>query len=351
MHHAPAPPHPATRRGLTRLSALLVLTLLLGLVNGFAGQRPAHADPGDEGGTPALREKLETASKGYIDAKNELARSVKRQKQLDKRLKEIEAELVERTGNVRKIAAAAYRTGRATTASLLLDSGSPEGFLKRAGMLDVLAANEDRHLRDLRETRDRESRARAEIDREIAEQRKQVTVMAKRKDQAEAALAEARTAETQSATYAGPGAPGASAKPAPRNPDGSWPSESCSLNDPTTSGCLTPRTLHALQQAQGAGFNRYVACFRSENSGEHPQGRACDFAAQRDGFGGAATGGDKTYGDNLSSYFIGNADRLGVLYVIWYRQIWLPSSGWMSYSGAYGDPSSDHTNHVHLSVY
>ena len=76
-----------------------------------------------------------------------------------------------------------------------------------------------------------------------------------------------------------------------------------------------------------------------------------DFAAQRDGFGGAASGGDKTYGDNLSSYFIGNADRLGVLYVIWYRQIWLPSSGWMSYSGAYGDPSSDHTNHVHLSVY
>ena len=40
-----------------------------------------------------------------------------------------------------------------------------------------------------------------------------------------------------------------------------------------------------------------------------------------------------------------------MLYVIWYRQIWLPSSGWKSYSGGNGDPSSDHTNHVHLSVY
>jgi peptidoglycan DL-endopeptidase CwlO len=39
-----------------------------------------------------------------------------------------------------------------------------------------------------------------------------------------------------------------------------------------------------------------------------------------------------------------------VQYVIWYRQIWLPSSGWKSYTRAYGDPSSDHTNHVHLSM-
>ena len=30
---------------------------------------------------------------------------------------------------------------------------------------------------------------------------------------------------------------------------------------------------------------------------------------------------------------------------------WLPSSGWRAYRSARGDPSSDHTNHVHLSVY
>jgi hypothetical protein len=39
-----------------------------------------------------------------------------------------------------------------------------------------------------------------------------------------------------------------------------------------------------------------------------------------------------------------------VLYVIWYRQIWLPGSGWRSYTGCCG-PSAEHTNHVHLSVY
>jgi hypothetical protein len=38
-----------------------------------------------------------------------------------------------------------------------------------------------------------------------------------------------------------------------------------------------------------------------------------------------------------------------VLYVIWFREIWLPSSGWRSYSGS-GSPSAEHTDHVHLSV-
>ena len=71
-----------------------------------------------------------------------------------------------------------------------------------------------------------------------------------------------------------------------------------------------------------------MSCHRSGGSGEHPKGRACDFAAQKGGFGGDATGGDRTYGNNLAAYFLRNADRLGVLYVIWYRQIWLPSSGW-----------------------
>ena len=64
-----------------------------------------------------------------------------------------------------------------------------------------------------------------------------------------------------------------------------------------------------------------------------------------------ATGGDRVYGNNLAAFFVRNASQLAVLYVIWYRQIWLPATGWRSYGGANGDPSSDHTNHVHLSVY
>ncbi|MFF0314762.1 coiled-coil domain-containing protein [Micromonospora sp. NPDC005252] len=346
-----------------RLAALIVMMVTLGvaLPVGAAtaappgGLRAAAAPDGDEeGGTPALRAQLEAASKGYLDAKRALDTSVQRQQQLAAKLKTTEAEMTVRNGKVGEIAGVAYRTGRLSTVSALLNTNTPEGFMDRAAALDVVAANEDRVLRDLHATRDEANRTRTALDGEIREQRKQVEVMAKRKEQAERALAVAtsKPRTTAADTSSNRGTSTANAQPAPRNSDGSWPSESCSVNDPTpASGCITPRTLHALNQAKAAGFTRYVSCHRSGGSGEHPKGRACDFAAQKGGFGGDATGGDKTYGNNLAAYFIRNSDRLAVLYVIWYRQIWLPSSGWKSYSGGNGDPSSEHTNHVHLSVY
>nr|WP_083916067.1 hypothetical protein [Micromonospora lupini] len=319
------------------------------------GLRAAAAPDGDEeGGTPALRAQLDAASKGYLDAKRALDTSVQRQQQLATKLKATEAEMTVRNGKVGEIAGVAYRTGRLSTVSALLNTNTPEGFMDRAAALDVVAANEDRVLRDLHATRDEANRTRTALDGEIREQRKQVEVMAKRKEQAERALtvATSKPRTTAADTSSNRGTSTANAEPAPRNSDGSWPSESCSINDPTpASGCITPRTLHALNQAKAAGFTRYVSCHRSGGSGEHPKGRACDFAAQKGGFGGIASGGDKTYGNNLAAYFIRNSDRLAVLYVIWFRQIWLPSSGWKSYSGGNGDPSSDHTNHVHLSVY
>ncbi|MFC3500676.1 coiled-coil domain-containing protein [Micromonospora krabiensis] len=348
------------RRRAARTAALIVATLALGVATtpGTAATAAPPvgqlAAPGqdEEGGTPALRAQLEAASKGYLDAKTALDRSVKRQGELTAQLRTTEAELGQRSQKVGEIAGVAYRTGRLGAVSALLNSNTPDGFMDRAAALDAVAANEDRVLRDLLETRDEVTRTRTALDGEIREQRKQVAVMAKRKEQAERALTVANNRASTTADASNRGTSSATATPAPRNSDGSWPSESCSVNDPTpASGCITPRTLHALNQAKAAGFTRYVSCHRSGGSGEHPKGRACDFAAQKNGFGGDATGGDKTYGNNLAAYFIRNADRLAVLYVIWYRQIWLPSSGWKSYSGAGGDPSSDHTNHVHLSVY
>jgi hypothetical protein len=106
---------------------------------------------------------------------------------------------------------------------------------------------------------------------------------------------------------------------------------------------------NALQQARAAGFTHFTACFRQASFGEHPKGRACDFAAARTTFGGVATGDERTYGNNLAAWGIANADRIGVLYIIWFQRIWMPSTGWRSYSGS-GSPAAEHTNHVHISV-
>jgi len=325
-------------------------TLLIGLLLGvfvFGVASPAAADPNEDQGTPAtLKDKLEAASRGYLDAKARLEKSQQRQAQLTAQLATVEVDIVAQDRAVQELARTAYRAGTLTSLASVLDSGSPATLLDRLTLLDALAANERRTVTHLADTRARVTQAKADIDAEVTKQRQQLKIMNERKEQAEKALRAAGAGQATGRITGG----SATATPARRNSDGSWPSEGCSVNDPTTSGCITPRMLHAYQQARAAGFTRYCSCYRSSGSGEHPRGRACDFAAQKSGFGGAATGGDRTYGNNLAAFFVRNANRLAVLYVIWYRQIWLPSSGWRSYSGS-GSPAAEHTNHVHLSVY
>jgi hypothetical protein len=53
----------------------------------------------------------------------------------------------------------------------------------------------------------------------------------------------------------------------------------------------------------------------------------------------------KNYGNRLMAFLVRNADRLGILYVIWFKQIWFPATGWKNYHG----PSA-HTDHVHVSM-
>nr|WP_225853898.1 hypothetical protein [Micromonospora sp. AMSO31t] len=313
---------------------------------GVAAAAPSPNAP-DEGGSKQLREALEAAAKGHIDAKNRLDNSKRRQVALTNQLKQVEGRLVELSAQVGEVAAQSYRLGRLTPVSMLLGSSDPDAFLKRAAELDVLAQRDSKRLHDLNEAKAQATEAKVAIDTEVREQQKQLAVLAKKKRDAEVALA-----KVSSGSGSGFNGSSSSAKPAPRNSDGSWPSESCSVNDPTpASGCITPRTLHMLQQAKAAGYKRYVSCHRSGGGGEHPKGRACDFAAATGGFEDkTATGGDKSYGDSLANWAKNNANRLGIMYVIWYRQIWMPNTGWRAYSGG-GSPAADHTNHVHISMY
>jgi hypothetical protein len=354
--------NPARRRLATVLAALVATTglALAAPTSASAAPRPlaAPGDSGDdgEGGSKSLIQQLEAASKGFVEAKEALERSKKRQQQLTAKLKEIDTELGPKQAALDEIVQQSYRTGRLGPMTALITADSTGSMLDRAQTLETIAVKQDRAVRDLEDAKTQQEQAKVAIDAAVRDQQRQLTVMAKRKNQAEDALkvANAASGSSGSSSSSGGGSSGggssSQAAAAPRNSDGSLPSESCSVNDPTTSGCISPRTLHAMQEAKKDGFNHFVSCFRQQNSGEHPKGKACDFAADKGGFGGDATGASRDYGNRLANYFINNASRLGVLYVIWFRRIWLPSSGWKSYSGAGGDPSSDHTNHVHLSM-
>ena len=311
-----------------------------------APEAPTTAPPGDEGGTPLLRDVLDSAGRGYVAAKNAVDQSKRRQAQLATELAGVDRQIAALTPEVGAIAASAYRTGRVGPLMLLLENSSPDTFLERAIGLEQMAVRDDGKLRELDEAKTRVTRAKAALDAELGIQRKQLAVMDKRKKEAERAIALVGGKSTGGFVVARSPV----ARQAPRNSDGSWSTESCSLDDPTTTGCITPRLKHALTETKRLGFTRFVSCFRPGGPFEHPKGRACDFSAEPKGFGGDAKGANKIYGNNLAAFFVRNSDKLGILYVIWYRQIWFPATGWKSYSGAHGDPSSDHTNHVHLSV-
>ncbi len=293
-----------------------------------------------------LREKLEASAKSYYTAKAKLTASRARQEAIAKRLQESETNLVRLTAKVGEIAAARYKGSEiSVVTSILVGEGSAEEMLRGAAVADYLVWRDDEQLRKYRETRDDSKRQKQLLEKEVATQAQQLAALDKQKRDAEKALAS--VGGLVSAGYTGPPP---KAQPAPRRSDGGWPGESCSVKDPTgTGGCITPRTYHAVTEARLAGFTRFTKCWRTQSWGEHPRGRACDFSSARNGFAGAATGGDRTYGNRLAAWCKSNAEALGVMYVIWYRQIWMPGVGWRSYSGS-GGASGEHTNHVHLSM-
>jgi hypothetical protein len=293
---------------------LASVTLILGLSG-----TGAFADPDGTGGS--LQDQLTATSRAYSDAKARLDTAARKQAELKVQAAQSEVRLAQLNAQVGLLAATAYRTGPVGNFAAMLGSNSPEDFVARAMTLRQLAQNESRLLHQLKQTKQDAAAQQDALAKEIVTARTQSAEAARRKAQIQQALDVAGGGPTTGVVIPAP-----SADPVPRNSDGSLPDEGCSQKDPTTSGCLTPRTLHALQQARKSGFTHYTACWRQSTWGEHPKGRACDFAAAPNDFGGIATGSDRDYGNRLAGYFIANADRLGVLYVIWYHQIWTPAS-------------------------
>lgn len=331
------------RRWLGPVVAMVSAMVMVAGPAGLAEAAPTPSGHNTADRPPLLQDVLESTSRGYLRAKARLDKSVKRQAELNHELTQLQAKLDALRPQVGHIAVESYRSGRVGAVSVLLESSSPDSFLGRAVALDELNMLNNQKLAVLNQTQRGIALAKAAIDAEIREQQKQKAAIAKQKQEAEKALA----------LVGGPGLTGglvAATSPVARigpnrTADGGWRPENCSENDPTTSGCVTPRTLHAYKEVKRAGFNRFVSCYRPSGPWEHPKGRACDWSLQNSGFSPASTRDQKLYGNNVTAFLVRNADRLGIYYVIWYRQIWFPATGWKSYSGP-----SNHTDHVHMSL-
>jgi hypothetical protein len=326
------------------LAPLVAATAML-----IAPASPASADPDGTSATaddgkdnPLLNDVLDSTGRRYLAARAAVAKSTKTQLTLAIEVKNAETQRDALLPQVGAVAAQQYRTGGVSTAGFLLSSTSSDTFLKRAISLEEINALNDGKLRELNRAINAVATAKARLDQEVKSQQQNLAAMQKQKEAAEKALA---LVGGKSLTGGFVVAKSPVAAPAPRNADGGFSPESCSVNDPTTDGCITPRTYHMYQEVKKAGFNRFVGCHRNGGPFEHPKGRACDWSLQKRGFSVAHNADMKNYGNNVMAFLVRNADRLGVLYVIWYRQIWFPATGWKSYHGA-----STHMDHVHVSM-
>ncbi|RRS01976.1 coiled-coil domain-containing protein [Glycomyces terrestris] len=297
----------------------------------------SSAQEGEEGASDALSQAIED----YLNARDELAALEQQEDDLAAELAASTEEQAALRAELEDYAYIASTTSDYQSTAALLASGDPQDAIAAMEMLQFLGESRADRLNELLARLQEIEALQQTLDDNIAEQADVAEELEDARDEAARELAGS----------GGDDAVGPTVSDAPAAEPFEGDGGGCTEDDPTpANGCITPRTLHALEQAQIAGFTRYVSCYRSGGSGEHPKGRACDFSSEPGGFGGDATGEDYDYGQNLAGWLIENADALGVQYVIWYRQIWFPGSGWKSYSGAYGDPSSDHTNHVHLSM-
>jgi hypothetical protein len=338
----------ARRRWLATVLALVTAVTVAVLPSGVSyaapnpTPTPTNPPAPKEKAVPLLGDVLESTGRQYAKAKNTLERSRKHQLQLDVQVRAAEAKVALLRPQVAEFATESYRTGRLTPMVAMLNATESGDFLEKATVLERLNQYNAGKMNDLVEAEKLAADAKAEIDAEVASQKAAADSMAKQKRTAEKELDKVGGYLLTDGDVV---ATSPKARPAPRAADGSWPDESCSIKDPTTSGCITPRTKHAYQEVKRAGFNRFVGCHRNGGPFEHPKGRACDWSLLKSGFASAHNRDMKFYGNNLAAFLVRNADALGILYVIWYKRIWFPATGWKSYSG-----ESDHTDHVHMSL-
>jgi peptidoglycan DL-endopeptidase CwlO len=332
-----------SRRWLILALATLVTAGLVGTPVSPASAAPGTSpDTAEEADDTRLNDVLESTGRRFTEAKNAVAKSTKNQLNLSLQVKTAEAKRDKLIPEVNAVAAQQYRTGRITTFGFMLDTNSPTGFLDKAVSLEEINNRNDHKLRELNAAIDEVASAKAKLDAEVKAQKQNLAAMAKQKESAEDALAlvggnvvTKGLVDTKSAI----------ADPAPRNADGDYGPLPCTVDDPTTNGCITARTLHMYKQVKKAGFNRFVGCHRDGGPFEHPKGRACDWSLEKSGFRVYHNQDTFQYGNDLMAFLVRNADRLGILYVIWNRMIWFPATGWKTYHGP-----STHEDHVHVSM-
>jgi hypothetical protein len=264
-----------SRRWLTLALAPLVLVTTLVAPTAPANAAPSVPATAEEGSDDTdLGAVLEKTGRSYTTLKAKYDKLKDQKLAFSLAVSAAEAKRDALLPQAGQVAAESYRTGSLSSVGFLLNSRSSKLFLKRAIALNELNTLNDKKLQALNQAVAEVDQAQTRLNQLIATQKKQTEAMLDQKRGAEKALS-LIGGNSLTAGFVDVRSP--EAKPAPRNSSGDFSPESCKAGlDPTTSGCITPRTLHMYKEVRRAGFKRFVGCHRNGGPFEHPKGRACD---------------------------------------------------------------------------
>lgn len=323
-------PRRTRRRGSTLFrSAVAVLGLAAMIVlsatsYGFAAPRADGVSPREK--LARLEKRASRLTENYRGTLVKLDEAKRSARQAQTRAHRLDRALARKQAEVAELAAAMYKSGRlAPSVQIMLDSG-PASVLHQAALTEYLSRSRAALLRQYRSMAADATAARRDVRQRIAELQRTVEKLESKKERVARLIARyAPQAPSSSVSVPGVG--------------------SISAPDAVTARMGRVYSLIKSKFDVPAGIH----CYRPDTSGEHPEGRACDFMLSS---GTMPSPARVQLGYAIASWAKANASELGVMYIIYRQRIWdaRTGGGWESMEDR-GSITANHYDHVHISVF
>ncbi|WP_017572044.1 coiled-coil domain-containing protein [Nocardiopsis halotolerans] len=311
----------SVRPGRARVAALATAMLgtLLFLPQGTAAAVPPPREPESMSDLQARADALSEEYNGELrDMEGVIAEAEQAQERADGTREDVE----EARDQVRALAVATYTSSGLGLAMSLFVEAEPDEVVDRAVVIDYLSTSNQDKIERLQAALERDETARENAEEQLLEAEEDLEELEGRREEVQRMIADH-----------------------PVQPMGG------PLN-------ITPRTeqmreLVIDEFGEGADVGG-VGCYRAVGGwvvGEHPKGRACDFMLDPNGTMPSQEQIDRGYA--IAEWAQANADRLGIMYIIYRQKIWdirRGDEGWRAMADR-GDITQNHFDHVHISMF
>lgn len=316
---------PAGRSGALRRRALGLAVLVIAPLLLVSGP-PAQAEP-DDGNLHAELQRLEERagrlSEKYQGELVKLEDTKRTAERASARAERLRKSLDEARNRIGQLAARKYKNGGTSAAMQALMGGDPQSVLDRATTINYLARQDARRIGTVQRLSAQARQAHRQAQERIEDVQQKIDEMEQRKDKVQRLIERYEAEAADRAERAVSSAPG---------------NITARMRDVNAE----------IVSRFGEGYD--VHCYRPDDSGEHPEGRACDYMLSS---GGAVPSDEQVQrGHEIAEWARSNAERLGIMYVIYRQRIWDARSGggWESMEDR-GGATANHVDHVHISVF